>query len=105
MPPTLYRRYEVTMCGVLNWSEGFQVISRVPREVETSFNEEASLQAASDTCHYATGWRVRGVVSSDFWWFFEYRGFLIGFFIPILGFLFHLHKKISGAFLGSLRVT
>jgi hypothetical protein len=49
MPPTPYYRHGVTMCGVLNWREGFQVISRVPWEVETSFNEESSLQAASDT--------------------------------------------------------
>uniref|UniRef100_A0A2N9INU5 Transposase (putative) gypsy type domain-containing protein n=1 Tax=Fagus sylvatica TaxID=28930 RepID=A0A2N9INU5_FAGSY len=115
MPPTPYHRHGVTMCGVLNWSGGFQVISRVPREVETSFNEEASLQAASDTCHYAnwsacsrrhfrqifvfneeaslqaasdtchyaTGRHVRGVVSSDFWRFFEYGGFLVGFLYRI----------------------
>ena len=54
------------MCEVQNWREGFQVIPCVPREVETSFNEEASLQAASDTCHRATGQHVRGVISSDF---------------------------------------
>ena len=54
------------MCGVLDWSGGFQVISRVPREVETSFNEESSLRAASDTCRHATGRRARNVVSSDF---------------------------------------
>ena len=66
MPPTLYYRHGVTMCGVLNWSEGFQVISRVPREMETSFNEESSLQAASDTRHYVTGRRAPDVVSSDF---------------------------------------
>ena len=54
------------------------------------FNEEALLQAASDTRHYATDRRVRGVVSSDFWPFFEYGGFLIRFFIPDLGdFLSH----------------
>uniref|UniRef100_A0A2N9GDQ1 Uncharacterized protein n=1 Tax=Fagus sylvatica TaxID=28930 RepID=A0A2N9GDQ1_FAGSY len=63
MPPTLYHRHGMTMCGVLNWSGVFQVISRVPQEMETSFNEEASLQAARDTCHYATGRRARDVVS------------------------------------------
>ncbi len=47
------------------------------------FNEEASLQAASDTCHYATSRRVRGVASSDFWRFFEYGGFLVGFLYRI----------------------
>jgi hypothetical protein len=66
MPPTPHHRHGVTMCGVLDWSGGFQVISRVPREVETSFNEESSLQAASDTGHYVTGRRARDVVSSDF---------------------------------------
>ena len=54
------------MCGVLDWSGGFQVISRVPREMETSFNEESSLRAASDTCRYATGRSARDVVSSNF---------------------------------------
>ena len=66
MPPTPYLRYGVTMCGVLDWSGGFQVISRVPREMETSFNEESSLRAASDTCRYATGRSARDVVSSNF---------------------------------------
>ena len=90
------------MCGVMSWSGGFQVILRVPREVEESslqavgdtyrcvtgrrvrgdvssdfvFNEEASLQAASDACHYTIDRRVRDIVSSDFWRFFEYGGFL-----------------------------
>jgi hypothetical protein len=64
MPPTPYRRYGVTMCGVLNWSGGFQVISRIPREVETSFIEESSLWMVSDTCRHA-GERARNVVSSD----------------------------------------
>ena len=66
MPPTPYHRHGVTICGVLDWSGGFQVISRVPREVETSFNEESLLQVASDTCRYATGRRARDVVSSYF---------------------------------------
>ena len=101
MPPTPYRRHGVTICGVLNWSGGFQVISRIPREVETSFNEEGSLQAASDTRHYATDRRVRGVVSSYFWPFFEYGGFLIRFFIPDLGdFLSHSYHKQNGNYLG-----
>uniref|UniRef100_A0A2N9HR96 Transposase (putative) gypsy type domain-containing protein n=1 Tax=Fagus sylvatica TaxID=28930 RepID=A0A2N9HR96_FAGSY len=65
MPPTPYRRYGVTICGVLNWSGGFQVISSIPREVETSFNEELSLWTVSDTCRHATGERARNVVSSD----------------------------------------
>ena len=43
------------------------------------FNEEALLQAASDTCRYTTGRGVRGVVSSAFWRFFECGGFFIGF--------------------------
>jgi hypothetical protein len=66
MPPTPYHRHRVTMCGVLSWSGGFQVTLRVPREVETSFNEESSFQAASDTRRYVTGRRARDVVSSDF---------------------------------------
>ena len=37
----------------------------VPWEAETSFNEESSFQAASDTCRHVTGWRARDVVSSD----------------------------------------
>jgi hypothetical protein len=65
MPPTPYRRYGVTICGVLNWSGGFQVISSIPWEVETSFNEELSLWTVSDTCRHATGERARNVVSSD----------------------------------------
>ena len=47
--------------------------------METSFNEEASLQAVSDTCHNATGRGVRGILSSAFWWFFECEGFLYRF--------------------------
>ncbi len=66
MPPTPYHRHRVTMYRVLNWSRGFQVTLRVPREVETSFNEESSFQAASATRRYATGRRARDVVSSDF---------------------------------------
>ena len=77
MPPIPYRRYGMTMHGVLNWRGGSQVISCVLREAKTSFNEEASLQAARDTCHYATGRHVRGIVPSDFWRFFEYKGFLV----------------------------
>ena len=76
MPPTPYRRYGMTMHGVMNWRGGSQVISCVLREVETSFNEEASLQATSDTCHNATGRGVRGVLSLAFWRFFECEGFL-----------------------------
>jgi hypothetical protein len=78
-----------------------RVIMQLVGVFETSFrqifvfNEEASLQAASDTCHYATGRHVRGVVSSDFWRFFEYGGFLVGLFILDLGgFLSHsCHKQ------------
>jgi hypothetical protein len=65
MPPTPYHRHRVTMCGVLSWSKGFRITLRVPREVETSFNEESSFQAASDTCRHVTGRRARDVVSSD----------------------------------------
>jgi hypothetical protein len=38
---------------------------RVPREAETSFNEESSFQAASDTCRHVTSRCARDVVSSD----------------------------------------
>jgi hypothetical protein len=100
MPPTPYYRHDDVRGTKLE--RGFQVILRVPWEVEESslqavgdtchcvtgrrvrgdvssdlvFNEEASLHAASDACHHAIGWRVRGVVSSTFWRFFEYGGFL-----------------------------
>jgi hypothetical protein len=77
-----------------------RVIKRLVGVFEASFcqifvfNEEASLQAVSDTCHYATGRRVRGNFSSDFWRFFEYGGFLVGFFIPDSGgFLSSYHKQ------------
>jgi hypothetical protein len=66
-----------------------RVIMRLVGVLETSFrqifvfNVKASFQAASDTCHHAIGRRVRGVVSSDFWRFFEYRGFLVGFLYRI----------------------
>ena len=65
MPPTPYHRHRMTMCGVLNWREGFQVTLRVPLESEASFNEESSFQAASDTCRHVTSRRARDVVSSD----------------------------------------
>uniref|UniRef100_A0A2N9IBG5 Transposase (putative) gypsy type domain-containing protein n=1 Tax=Fagus sylvatica TaxID=28930 RepID=A0A2N9IBG5_FAGSY len=79
MPPTPYHRHIMTMCGVLSWSEGFQMTLRVPRESEASFNEESSFQAvslraASDTCRHATGRfaenglgppPIEGFVSSD----------------------------------------
>ena len=62
-----------------------RVVMRLVGLLETSFrqtfvfNEKASLQVAGDTCHHATGRCVRGVVLSDFWRFFEYGGFLVGF--------------------------
>jgi hypothetical protein len=55
MPPTPCRRHEMTMCGVLDWSGGFQVISCIPRGVEISFNEESSLRTVGDTCYHANG--------------------------------------------------
>ena len=60
-----------------------RVVIRLVGVLETSFlqilaiNEKALLWAASDTCHHATGWRVRGVVSSDFGSFLNTEGFLI----------------------------
>uniref|UniRef100_A0A2N9JA57 Uncharacterized protein n=1 Tax=Fagus sylvatica TaxID=28930 RepID=A0A2N9JA57_FAGSY len=63
MPPTPYHHHRVTMCGVLSWSGGFQMTLRVPREAETSFNEESSFQAASDTCRHVTSRCARDVVS------------------------------------------
>jgi hypothetical protein len=51
------------------------------------FNEEASLQAASATCRHATGRCFRGVVSSDFWRFFECGRVLWGFYTEFEGFL------------------
>jgi hypothetical protein len=88
-----------------------RVIMRLVGVLETSFrqifvfNEEASLQAASDACHHVTGRCDRGVVSSDFWRFFEYGGFLVGFFIPDLrGCLSYSQqkRKFSGERLGFL---
>ena len=93
MPPTPCRRYGVTTCGVLVWCEDSQVISRVPQEAKTSFNEEASLQAMSDTCHNATGQGVRGVLSSAFWRFFECEVFLQGFYTGLGGFPSHSQHK------------
>ena len=59
-----------------------RVVMQLVGMLETSFrqilaiNEKASLWAASDMCRHATSRRVRGIVSSDFWRFFEYGGFL-----------------------------
>ena len=59
-----------------------RVVMQLVGMLETSFrqilaiNEKGSLWAASDTCRHATRRLVRGIVSSDFWRFFEYGGFL-----------------------------
>uniref|UniRef100_A0A2N9G1E5 Transposase (putative) gypsy type domain-containing protein n=1 Tax=Fagus sylvatica TaxID=28930 RepID=A0A2N9G1E5_FAGSY len=42
MPPTSYRRHEMTMYGVLKWVGGFQGTSRIFGEVGTSSNEGSS---------------------------------------------------------------
>jgi hypothetical protein len=57
------------------------------------FNVEASLQAASATCCHATGRCVRGVLSSDFWQFFECGGFLWGFYTEFGEFLSYLQSE------------
>ena len=62
--------------------------------METSFNEEASLQAASDTCHNATGRGVRGILSSAFGGFLNVKGFYRVFILVLGGFcLIHNTNK------------
>jgi hypothetical protein len=65
--------------------------------METSFNEEVSLQAASDTCRYTNGWGVRGVVSSAFWRFFEFVRFLVGFLYRFAFGVFFIYKNFGAS--------
>jgi hypothetical protein len=63
-----------------------------------AFNEEALLQAAGATCRHATSRCVRGVVSSDFWRFFECGGFLWGFYTEFeRSFVLFTKRKSSSA--------